>query len=511
MEVRVPWLERWNRTLSEREVWQLCLLALGLHVLPLILADYPYLDDVWRSQLSGIWQDPNDSWAGQGRVLIEWFYAVIGFSSGALNLFPWPVLVAAVMTAGAMAGLVRHYFEAPRVTCLFVVWPLWFNPFFLQNLSYQYDAPVMALALAACMAAITLRGGRRYTFVGSSVLVAIAIGLYQVSINVFAGLCCIEIVRLVLAQERLAVVGREVLIRLGQVLCGCLLYVLTAYQLMTVARDALLPIDAQWPGEMVRRGKAVVEHVGLLITPETCWFFLGLIVLALLALVAASKQVLCCRDRPGTERLALVVILLLAVGTVLLLIPGMTLLFLTYNGGARLLLGAGPAWVLLALLARHWLVDKQPVLAWLLAIPVLFMLTFSFAYGRVLVAKKEFEQLITFSIAQAISSTPTLYEARRFHIVPSSSSAHWLPAAEGAFRSMPALDYVLNNHALVLAEMMPRVGMPAFGGRSPMERREVLSRSPTPIVDAKFFAIHRCGDIVYVLMKQPFEDPRFIK
>lgn len=35
--------------------------------------------------------------------------------------------------------------------------PLWYNPFFLQNLSYQYDGPIMVLSVVAVIYAITFR------------------------------------------------------------------------------------------------------------------------------------------------------------------------------------------------------------------------------------------------------------------------------------------------------------------------------------------------------------------
>ncbi|MNO49686.1 hypothetical protein D3C76_400420 [compost metagenome] len=509
-ELIVARLDSWNRTLSNREVWWLCLLAVGLHLLPLILADYAYIDDVWRAQLAGVIQDANDSWTGQGRLLIDWFHAAIGFADAAPNVFPLPLLIAAVLSAWALASLVLHYFETPRATSLLVVLPLWYNPFFLQNLSYQYDAPLMALALAACVAAICVGSGRWSQFATSSALVAVAVGFYQVSINVFAGLCCIEIIRLILAQQALPEVLRHASLRLGQLFVGCAVYYFTAYQLITVPRTALLPIDDQWPGEILRRLGIVAEHVGLLMTPGTTWFFVGLCGLALLKLLATYAQLLG-SQRPAWERVALGVLLASAVAAGLLLTAGMTLLFKNYNAGARLLMGMGPALVMLALLAQHTLVGWHQRLAWLLAIPLMFMLSFSFAYGRVLVAQQELQRLVTFSLAQEIASRPQLYEAKRFYVHGIGSSGRWLPAASGSYEVMPALRYVLNIDFLLLVEMMPRVGMVNFGARPPLDRPTVLARSPTPVVDAKFFSIHRVEDNGYVLMKTPWEAEGFFK
>lgn len=53
-------LSAWDRHLSYRQVQLLCLLALGLHLIPLLLADYPYMDDSWRGHLAG------NAWAVEG-------------------------------------------------------------------------------------------------------------------------------------------------------------------------------------------------------------------------------------------------------------------------------------------------------------------------------------------------------------------------------------------------------------------------------------------------------------
>ncbi|MCY1434996.1 hypothetical protein D9M71_510750 [compost metagenome] len=139
------------------------------------------------------------------------------------------------------------------------------------------------------------------------------------------------------------------------------------------------------------------------------------------------------------------------------------------------------------------------------------MLSFSFAYGRVLVAQQELQRLVTFSLAQEIASRPQLYEAKRFYVHGIGSSGRWLPAASGSYEVMPALRYVLNIDFLLLVEMMPRVGMVNFGARPPLDRPTVLARSPTPVVDAKFFSIHRVDDNGYVLMKTPREAEGFFK
>lgn len=495
-------LSAWDRHLSYRQVQLLCLLALGLHLIPLLLADYPYMDDSWRGHLAG------NAWAVEGRVMNDLFYGALGFGDGAPNLFPLPLLLAGTAAALALARLVRHYFVAPTASAVLVVLPLWYQPFFLQNLSYQYDGPTMALALAACVLAITLEPGSWRQILCGALLVAVALAFYQISLNVFAGLCGVEVMRQVMLSKRCGQVWRHALGRLGQALGGCALYGLTAYQLMTPLRQGLLPVEGPWPFITVARLEVIGERVGLLFTPGTTWCCLVLIALAIVALARHLWRVLDGQGSVGA-RVGLCLALLVPIPVILLLIPGITLVFADFNDGARTLMGLGVLMLLVLLLAHEALSEIHPRLGWLLVIPLLCMLSFAFAYGRVLIVQKTLHQAVTFALAHDISAQPSLASARRYYVLGIDSGGQWLPAASGSFKAMPALRYVLNINYLLLPEMMPRVGLSNFGSHPPLDRRQVLARSPQPVVRGKFYDIHGVGDTVYVLMKKPRDPERY--
>lgn len=489
----------WDRHLSQREVQVLCLLAVGVHLIPLLLADYFYIDDSWRSQLAG------NAWAQEGRLLTEWLYAGLSFSTTAPNLFPLPLLLAGTAAALALARLAGHYFVAPTASAVLVVLPLWYNPFFLQNLSYQYDGPAMALAMAAGVLAITLPPTcRRNVFYGA-LLVAAAASLYQVSLNLIAGLCCVEVVRCVMQGADFRHTVLHALGRLAQLLGGCLLYLLSAFLLMSAQRQSLLAVDDQWLAAIGQRLGLIAERIGLLATPGTLWFSLALLALAGLALIGVTRHVSRSGERP-LARLSLLLMLWLPVLLILLLVAGMTLLFDDFNDGARTLMGLATPMVLVLLLAHRQLGHWHPRLPALLVIPLLFMLSFSYAYGRVLVVQKELQQAVAISLAHDITSRPALASAPRLYLLDIGSSEHWLPASVGSLKAMPALRYVLNINFLLLPEMMPRVGLSNFASHVPLDRQQVVARSPTPVVDNKFYAIHLVDGSAYVLMNTP-RDP----
>ncbi len=124
-------------------------------VLPRILADFPYIDDNWRT-LAAI----GTAWAGQGRLFADWFYQALTFTGASPNIFP-ALLLATLAMSLALTGLTFHYFAEPTLACCLVPLPLWYNPFLLQNLSYQYHGPSMVLSMVAVIYAITVQGAQR--------------------------------------------------------------------------------------------------------------------------------------------------------------------------------------------------------------------------------------------------------------------------------------------------------------------------------------------------------------
>src|SRR3989338_1989966 len=223
------------KELTRRQAWLFFLFATFVYVLQLILADFPYIDDNWRSLSAGM------AWAKEGRLFAELFYKALTFSNGAPNIFPLPLLIATLVMSWALTSLTFHHFRQPTVACCLVLLPLWYNPFFLQNLTYQYDGPVMTLSVVAVIYAITFHHPSRILqWLVPSFLIALALGLYQVSINVFLGLCCLEVLRAVNDQVAWERWGGLIGWRIAQLLLGWLIYCVSAFPFMGQDRTLLL-------------------------------------------------------------------------------------------------------------------------------------------------------------------------------------------------------------------------------------------------------------------------------
>ncbi|KAA0960455.1 glucosyltransferase domain-containing protein [Pseudomonas sp. ANT_H12B] len=486
-----------SKELGRRQVWLFFLLATLLYVVPLIVADYPYIDDNWRSLSAGM------AWAEQGRLFTEFFYNLLTFSHAAPNIFPLPLLIATLAMAAALTSLTFHYFRQPTIACCLVTLPLWYNPFFLQNLSYQYDGPAMALSVVAVIYAITFRRPSRIQqWLVPSFLVALAIGLYQVSFNVFLGLCCLEILRG--ANDKLAwpqwcgLIGWKI----AQAFLGCLIYAVSAYPFIQHNRTLLLNWNAEPLLQLHVNIARVLEKVVLLFHGGFAWVFAGLLLCAMAGVVRLGLNVVARRDRIANKML-IGLICVLALPAVTLLVSGMALFFRDFNEGARTLMGFAVLLVLLFYLSHLALAPIHQRLPLLLVIPLLAMLSLSYAYGRVLTVQKAFAASALSNLERDIVSNRQLLEAKRIYLSVTYSD-HWLLGAAGSFKQMPVLHYLLNIDFFMLAENLPKVGITNVVAEK--ERRNATRvgyQHYPPLVESQYYRIYLIGDYGFIVMKEP--------
>lgn len=488
------WLDK---ELTGRQVGLLFLFATLLYILPLILADFPYIDDNWRALAAGT------GWAQEGRLFAQWFYNLLTFSGAAPNIFPLPLLIATLAMSWALTRLTFHYFPEPTFTHCLVLLPLWYNPFFLQNLSYQYDGPTMALSLVAVIYAITFQSPSRIQqLLIPAALIALAIGLYQVSFNVLLGLCCLEWLRG--ANDKLAwpawwrLIGCKV-VQIG--LAG-LIYYATAYAFMTQSRTSLLNWAAAPLLQIETNASRVLEKIVLLFHGGFAWVFAALLLCAVAGAVRVGRRVV---ERAGTglEKTIIGLLCLLLLPILMMLVPGASLFFRDFNEGARTLMGFAVVLVLLFYLSHRALARVHGKLPLLLLVPLLAMLSLSFAYGRVLTLQKTFATNALSALSADIASRPALREAKRIYMSVTYSD-HWLVSAAGSFKQMPVLHYLLNIDFYMLAENLPKAGITNVVREK--ERRNatlVGYQGYPPLVDSLFYRIYLLGDYGFIVMKEP--------
>jgi hypothetical protein len=485
------------KELTRRQAWLFFLFATFVYVLPLILADFPYIDDNWRSLSAGM------AWAKEGRLFAELFYKALTFSNGAPNIFPLPLLIATLAMSWALTSLTFHHFRQPTISCCLVLLPLFYNPFFLQNLTYQYDGPIMTLSVVAVIYAITFHHPSRILqWLVPSFLIALALGLYQVSINVFLGLCCLEVLRAVNDQVGWERWGGLIGWRIAQLLLGWLIYGVSAFPFMGQGRTLLLNGAAQPLLQIHMNIARVLEKVVLLFHGGFAWVSAGLLLCAVAGTVCLALEIMRRKDS-GSKKLLIGLLCLLTVPVVVLLVSGVALFFRDFNEGARTLMGFAVLLMLLFYLSHLALAMLHERLPLLLLVPLLAMLSLSFAYGRVLTVQKAFASSALNSLERDIASHQSLRDAKRIYMSVTYSD-HWLLGAAGSFKQLPVLHYLLNVDFYMLAENLPKVGITnVIAEKERRNATRVGYLDYTPVVESQFYRIYLIGDYGFIVMKEP--------
>lgn len=490
-----------NRELTSRELWGFYFFATVVFVYPVIKADYLFFDDNSRILLLD-----DNLWRDAGRMLAQLFYNALSFSSVTPNVFPLAHFVALPVTALALQALARHYFEHCRLVDCLVVLPLIYCPTLLGILIYQYDGPAVMLGMAATVYAVAYKNQWRGSLIlGPAVLIAISLSFYQILLNLLLGLYCVEIAmqsaRGASFQRVVKLIARQAV----QVVAGLLIYWLTALQFLNTWRSPLLPFDNAWPMVMWTRLSQVADNVSLFINSGNRWLFSVLLLCALLGYLGGACVIFKQRNSVVTAT-ALLVLYVAVVPIMLGVVAGFPLLFFHYGPSARVLLALAPVLVFLMFFGHRFLSALNTNAVWLLLIPLFCMLSFSFMYGRVLMAQKELERSVLYSLAYDINSRPTLRAIRIMYLVDGEASPVRRPASRAVSEKIPALNYLgggwhrLGESYLVMPDQFPFVGITNVRWMTPADFQAVVVKQQ--VVDSGFYNIYLSGGDGYIQMKQ---------
>lgn len=484
---------------NAKDVFLFFLALSVVYVFPIIHADYLYIDDQWRSLLL-----VDDLWRKQGRVFAELLYGAMTFTSSMPNIFPLPLLVSMIAIAWAMRSLVFYlYVEVDYSKCL-VVLPLLCSPFFLGNLTYQYDGPAMVLAVAAMVAAFTIKPENVVlTVVMPALLVTLALGLYQLSVSLFIGLCCLESLLSIHSAIPWRTVICRVVLRALQLASGLLIYYFTAYSLADNSRGRLLAFDVNWIPSVVNRLHLVIDKMSLLNSHGVNWMWALLLLLAGAGGLFFVSKCLARTDRLPAK-VGILMIVCLTVMVLLLCTPGVMLILHEDRMDARNLMGFSTLLILLFYLAHDALSRVNSRAGTCLIIPCLYLFSLSYLYGQVLSAKKEYEVNLLTHIDYDLTSRIELREVEGINFSPpdSKSDAYWVPASEGTLALMPVLKYVLSDDNTVLfPDRFKRLGINKVFWVSDSINQMVAQNKGELIVDNSRYRIYRVGNEALIQIK----------
>lgn len=380
-------------------------LLLGLYVLPVMLADRYYQDDLSRS-LRGV-----TGWNNDGRPLTEQIIKWLCGGTPIGDIFPLTLILSVILLAYVLTLYIRHNLSGcyPMFLLLAVGFSVPANPFMLSSFSYRFDCITMVLAL--CAAVIVYALPQQYAlwkvFCLSFLACMIVLMTYQPCCGIYIALCALE---LFFMFQNAAVRFTRIIVRAGALCASVLAYYFiimkhyipdtgwqkSAYQFSFSSEVGFLDSILQNLELFIRRVGSYLIGVP---TP--------ILVISVMLLVGS---IFCLAIQIGKSKQSYKIIkICYTVFLPLLVITGCMLpLFVlipsnfSISGHSLIALCGFGMWsgIMLCFLPRKF--DK---LTMILLIPcMLFNFTFSYTYGNALKSQAKYEEYLTYQIVHDLDS-----------------------------------------------------------------------------------------------------------
>lgn len=162
-----------------------------IYIMPIILADRYYIDDLGRSQWG------YSSWSTNGRPLADFLMILLGFGGeNIVDVSPFTLVISVLVFVFSAYYYFKSNFTDTSPTFSAIIFFFAFsNPFFLENLSYKFDSLPMTMALSLLMFAFVKMGSKTKSWLLSIFMIIASLCLYQAAIGFFVCLAVMEFIK----------------------------------------------------------------------------------------------------------------------------------------------------------------------------------------------------------------------------------------------------------------------------------------------------------------------------
>ena len=257
----------------------------------ILRANRLYLDDLGRA-LYGYAE-----WIEAARPLTELLSYIFYLGPTTVDASPLSQVLAAALLALSSLVLFDAVRARPSWGALLCTVPVGLSPYQLENLSYRFDAPWMAMAiLLALLPWSFYRAGIRFFFFFSTICIFASLSLYQPAIGAYLAVAVYRLLVDVSSHKRLSSVGKRAL-RLGlPFLCGAGVYAVQASFWFSnsqygeyVSQHSSLPDMGELPRRMAGN---IAHYLSLLVRDwrgNGIGMLLGVIIVAFAVLLIARQ------------------------------------------------------------------------------------------------------------------------------------------------------------------------------------------------------------------------------
>ncbi|MFA6230720.1 MAG: glucosyltransferase domain-containing protein [Rhodanobacter sp.] len=507
---------------SARDVFGILLLLYSLILYPLLRADRYYNDDLKRALVG------RAGWDSNGRPLTTLLMRMLQcYDHAMVDISPLPQIGAVAILAWVGVLLARRYsIGSPWIAAL-VAFPLGAQPFFLENLSFKFDALSMSLAmLLAVLPILQLREGRRAWWLGVLALFG-SLCFYQPAINAYLVFVLVEWVMLQLQRVSPFVLAKKVIWHFMQAGVAMLIY----YLVVGIHISGWVKHSSErihgWRELPLLLTNFIdfYNYVGSSFNGHW-WMYFGplLAALALFPVVIGIRHALSFRTAqraPVTVLLCLAAVLMPLATLIAALGP--MLLLRQPEIGPRVLMGLGAvlagALVVMQAALRQWQGSPKWVVA-AACMLALGMCVLASAYGNAARSQKNYEDHIASSLADDLARLKASRGVRAFLL---DGTAGYSPVTEHVIEQLPLVRalvpaYLTSDHSFQtpdflafyisgVTNLQAHDKVPARSLVSSLQARACLT--PADVIAAHYL-IDVVGDTALVRLSAPGESPECI-
>lgn len=479
----------------------------GIYVLPILIANRPYQDDLSRS-LYGV-----TGWNNDARPLTERLVTWLCGGFPINDVHPLPLLLSVLLLAYTVTLYAKRYLPAANHMghTLCIGFLIIANPFLLSNLSYRFDCVTMILALCATILpyAAPEKTALWKIFAFSLFMYLVTLTTYQPACGIYISLWFLEVFFMLLS-ERIDL--PRLVIRGISCASGVVLYkyiVLNRY---------IRPSNGGWQPAAYRFAWRSEDGLftNVTLNLQNCSRFAGVALQSIPPLLAALFAILTTggmvaaglflfrQKKPLAYKIfALAYLILLpvfvtagAIGPLLVL----THSNFSISSHSLLCLCSVGLWAGVMLSA---LFSRLPRLGPLLFLPcMLYSLTFSYSYGNAMTSQKQYEEYLTYSIAHDVE---TLNADNSFRALTISGRAPRSPQTARLCEKYPLFPNLvpiyLTNSSYLGGVQLLHYTQEKFTFEELTEEDQYLIDSTEPSLSNSVYACYESGEKIIILFQ----------
>lgn len=179
------------------------IIAVGMFAI--LRANFSYMDDLARTV------EGYKGWGNFSRYLSNFLAMIVNGNTTVADISPWPQILAALIMAIAGVMLLYVIYDRKKFRWweLAVVAILALNPYFLECLSYKFDAPYIAVAILAMIVPVLFRKKKTGWYMLAVMMGTLVTCMtYQAALGVLPMLVVLVVMRMWSQKESMKEIGR---------------------------------------------------------------------------------------------------------------------------------------------------------------------------------------------------------------------------------------------------------------------------------------------------------------